>query len=234
MNPLAGDVFYLRILLHNDHCRGKKRFADLRTVDGIERESYQEVCRLLGLLQDDREWNEVLTDGAGTKMCLALRELFITILIFCMPENPKELFEVHHLEWADDFIKDAMQKGISLNEKQLRTLVLLDIRKRLQSFDRDLKTFRLPEPSVNEISEINFNEVNKLPVVVKEELDFNVNDLLKLANERKAVFTKSQKLVFDEVMEAVNNQDSLYQFIDARVRDRKNLCLECYASSCQM
>ena len=26
VNPLAGDVFYLRILLHNNHCRGKTSF----------------------------------------------------------------------------------------------------------------------------------------------------------------------------------------------------------------
>ena len=29
MHPLAGDVFYLRMLLHNDHCKGKKSFADI-------------------------------------------------------------------------------------------------------------------------------------------------------------------------------------------------------------
>ena len=32
VNPVAGDVFYLRILLHNDHSRGKVSFADLRTL----------------------------------------------------------------------------------------------------------------------------------------------------------------------------------------------------------
>ena len=29
VNPVAGEVFYLRILLHNDHCRGKTGFQDL-------------------------------------------------------------------------------------------------------------------------------------------------------------------------------------------------------------
>ena len=33
VNPLAGEPFYLRILLHNDHCRGKTSFEDLRTLD---------------------------------------------------------------------------------------------------------------------------------------------------------------------------------------------------------
>jgi hypothetical protein len=82
MNPLAGDVFYLRMLLHHDQCKGKTSFEDLITVQGIHHESYQEVCRVLGLLQDDREWEEVLTEGALTKMSQALRELFVTILMF--------------------------------------------------------------------------------------------------------------------------------------------------------
>ena len=66
-------------------------------------ETFQEVCRLLGLLQDDKEWDEALTEGSITKLCPALRELFTTILLFSMPANPKELFENHFLEWADDF-----------------------------------------------------------------------------------------------------------------------------------
>jgi hypothetical protein len=88
----------MRILLHHDHSKGKICFNDLRTVDGILQESYQEVCRHLGLLQDDREWDEALSEGCATKMSSALRELFITIILFCMPSNPQELFDKHFLE----------------------------------------------------------------------------------------------------------------------------------------
>ena len=35
IHPAAGDVFYLRILLHHDHCRGKTSFEDMRTIEGI-------------------------------------------------------------------------------------------------------------------------------------------------------------------------------------------------------
>ena len=170
----------------------------------------------MGLLQDDREWDDFLTDGAATKMCPALRELFITILLFCLPASPKDLFDAHYLEWADDFVKAASRKGKSLSDQQLRTLILLDIRRRLQSWDRDLKTFRLPEPSLDEIDEVSLNPTEATPVLIREELDFDINELTKIANDRHAVFTESQSLVFNEVMEAVQNQHSLYQFIDAR------------------
>ena len=73
VNPAAGDVYFLRMLLHHDHSKGTCSFEELRTHDGVLMESYQEVCRALGLLQDDREWDEALTEGALTKMPLALR-----------------------------------------------------------------------------------------------------------------------------------------------------------------
>ena len=105
VNPAAGDVYYLRMLLHHEHCKDKVSFEDLRTINGEILESYQEVCRSLGLLQDDREWDEALTH-----MPSALRELYVTILMFCMPSNPKKLFDDHYLDWTDDFVYEAKKK----------------------------------------------------------------------------------------------------------------------------
>ena len=90
-------------------------------------ESYQEVCRHLGLLQDDKEWDDVLTEGSVTKLSSALRELYTTILLFSMPADPKQLFESHYLEWTDDFVHEAEEKGIQYNDAQLGTLVLMDL-----------------------------------------------------------------------------------------------------------
>ena len=89
VTPAAGDVFYLRVLLHHSHCKGKTSFKNLMTINRRKKESFQEVCRELGLLQDDKEWDLALAEGAATQMCPALRELFITILLFCNPGNTK-------------------------------------------------------------------------------------------------------------------------------------------------
>ena len=69
VNPLAGDVFYMRMLLHHDHCRGKTSFEDLMPIEGRVCDSYQAVCREIGLLSDDQEWSLVLTEAAGTQLC---------------------------------------------------------------------------------------------------------------------------------------------------------------------
>ena len=70
VNPLAGETFYLRILLHNEHCKGKTSFENLKMLDnGKKCETFKEVCRELGLLKDDLEWQHVLEDSATTKLC---------------------------------------------------------------------------------------------------------------------------------------------------------------------
>ena len=81
VHPIAGDVYYLRMLLHNDHCMGKTSFDDLMCIADNKYETYQEVCRNLGLLQDDNEWDDALMEGSNTKMSSSLRELFVVIVI---------------------------------------------------------------------------------------------------------------------------------------------------------
>ena len=87
-------------------------------------ESYKEVCRKLGLLQDDNEWYDALTEAESTKMCPALRELYVTILLFCEPSNPHLLFENHWDKFGDDFAVNT-----ELTPTQMKTLVTLDIQR---------------------------------------------------------------------------------------------------------
>ena len=46
-SALAGEVIYLRMLLHIDVCKGVQSFEELK----LGKESYKEACRHLGLLQ---------------------------------------------------------------------------------------------------------------------------------------------------------------------------------------
>ena len=217
INPAAGDVFFLRILLHHEHCKGKTSFKDLMTVNGEEkpRASYQEVCRELGLLQDDSEWDQVLAEGSATKLCPALRELFTTIMLFCTPADPKQLFNKHFMEWTDDFQSAALKKGLILTEQQLRTLVLLDLESRLQSREKELTLLELPRPTEEELSDVEVFQ-SQVPVLIREELEFDVNQMKRLVEERVAMFTPGQQDAFTTILEAVKHCQPLCLFLDAR------------------
>ena len=159
-------------------------------------ESYQEVCRHLGLLQDDKEWDDVLTEGSVTKLSSALRELYTTILLFSMPADPKQLFESHYLEWTDDFVHEAEEKGIQYNDAQLGTLVLMDLKKRLQSWERNLTNFGLAEPTKEEVDLVLKEDMETTSAIIREELDFDREELKTMLEERKFKFTKSQNGCF--------------------------------------
>ena len=70
INPVAGDVYYLRVLLHDDHSSGKTSFEDMLTLpDGRVCETYKQVCLELGLLDDDAEWHGLFESLALTSLC---------------------------------------------------------------------------------------------------------------------------------------------------------------------
>ena len=216
VNPVAGEVFYLRILLHNDHCRGKTSFTDMRSLEnGRICESYKEVCRELGLLRDDLEWQRVLEESAGTKLCPQIRELFVVILMFCQPANPRGLYDEFWQTWIDDFEQRSRRQSISLDENQLETMLLLDLEVRLQSFEKELVDFGLPKPTPEDIARVKII-TNTDPVVIREEKEYNLPELIASVKIVVPMFTEEQSMIFTTVIEAVNEQKSLCVFIEAR------------------
>ena len=58
-----------------------------------------ETCTKLGILQDDDEWNQVLTEADFIR-APAVRELYITIVLYCEPADPRRLFQDHWEKWT--------------------------------------------------------------------------------------------------------------------------------------
>ena len=134
--------------------------------------------------------------------------------MFCQPSNPRELFDKFWVTWADDFEKKA-KKGTNLNENQLKTMVLLDIEMRLQSFEKRLLDFGLPVPTSEDL--LNVETVTNIePVVIREEKDFDIDMLITSVNNVLPKFTKEQSAIFETVLGAVRKRESLQVFIDAR------------------
>ena len=216
VNPVAGEVFYLRVLLHEDHCKGKISFQDMLLLpNGKQCETYKELCCELGLLNDDKEWHRVLTEAASTHLCSQIREMYVIILMFCMPNEPVTLFNEFWDSWADDFKHKGLQRNIELSEDQLRTMILLDIDMRLQSFEKSLVDFGLPVPTPEDLRNVE-SVVCTQPAVIREELDFDVVELTESVDERVPTFTAEQATVFQSVMQAVKDSQPLQVFLDAR------------------
>ena len=216
LHPLAGDAFFLRMLLHNDHCRGKESFQDMLTLPGGRVcETFKEVCREIGLLGDDLEWQTALDEQSNTAGCPQLRELFVTILMFCDASNPRALFDQFWETWTDDFKQKAFRQGISLQSDQLKTLVLIDIEHRLDSFEKQLGHFGLHKPTKEELAAVSCFTQDE-PAVIREELDFEVAELNANVDNAKDKFTLDQRRVFDTIIQAVVSETPLQAFLSAR------------------
>src|SRR6266542_4449402 len=82
-------------------------FEDLHTVQGILYHSFKEVCDVLGLLQDDKEWNQCLKEAEQIQSEAQLHGLFAIILLFCRLVRPEILWETHISAFNDDILFQA-------------------------------------------------------------------------------------------------------------------------------
>ena len=69
----SDDKYFLRMLLH--HQRGSMSFSDLRTVEGVEHDTYKSAANALGLLSDDLEIVYALQDTYDFGSSAKLRSL---------------------------------------------------------------------------------------------------------------------------------------------------------------
>ena len=214
VNPIAGDVFYLRILLHHDHCRGKTSFKDLKTIEGRLYDSYQEVCRVIGLLSDDQEWHIVLTETSSNMFGPQIRAVYCIILMFCQPADPLKLFDDFWKTWTEDFERDAVKKGLQLSENNLRTMVRLDLQVRLLSYEKDLPDFGL-DPMTNEEKATVSGLINIEEPLIRDELNFDIEILKAEVEETVHKFTATQQHIFQTIMTAVMQNKNLLMFISA-------------------
>ncbi|SRR6266540_5419766 len=69
--------------------------------------SFKEAYDVLGLLQDDKEWNQCLKEAgqiqSGTQLC----GLFAIILLFCELVRPEILWETYISTLSDDILFQA-------------------------------------------------------------------------------------------------------------------------------
>ena len=59
--PSQGEHFYIRLLLTS--VANATSFANLQTVNNVQYDTYKEACHALGLLENDNEWIQCLTEA---------------------------------------------------------------------------------------------------------------------------------------------------------------------------
>ena len=73
--------------------KGCTSFESIRRINGVDYKTYREAYYALGLLDDDKEWNDCLSKAAQWVSGNELRNLFVTILIHYQVSDSNKLWE---------------------------------------------------------------------------------------------------------------------------------------------
>ena len=185
------ETYSLRILLH--HVPGPTSFDDLKSVDGVLMGTFQEACQKLGLLEDDSEVQQALTEACSIRFGDQLISFFGSLLEFCRPGSPLSLWE----KFKSELMHHIMHNS-TLTIDEAESMVLEKLKEQLNRSGSDLKDFNLPEPK--------HTKKNRVPSLILTETNFDYNELLTRADENVAKMNPEQRSFYDSVFSSVESQ----------------------------
>jgi len=154
-HPTEGERYYLRLLLIN--VRGPKSYQDLCKVDGNCCSTFREAAEKRGLLQCDNNLVECMSEATNYQMPYSLRRLFATLLVYCNPANPTELWKQFEDSMSEDF-----KILPNMNAKDIRFMALNHINDILHLMGRDINEYNLipekikPSATIRETNDCQF------------------------------------------------------------------------------
>nr|XP_012567255.2 ATP-dependent DNA helicase RRM3-like isoform X1 [Cicer arietinum]XP_027186627.1 ATP-dependent DNA helicase RRM3-like isoform X1 [Cicer arietinum]XP_027186628.1 ATP-dependent DNA helicase RRM3-like isoform X1 [Cicer arietinum]XP_027186629.1 ATP-dependent DNA helicase RRM3-like isoform X1 [Cicer arietinum] len=197
--PTSGENFYLRMLLNK--VQGSRSFEDIKIVNGFVHLTYKDACYALGLLDDDKEFDDCIKEAAAWGTGIQLRQLFSTILLNCTVINPGLLWESNSKLLSEDILYRQHRllnfPDLHLSDDQLKNYALSEIQKHLRKVDKSLEYYKgMAIPNSNVIEELN----NRL---ITEELNY---DMLKMHEEYSQLLhglNLDQKAIHDFVLQSI-------------------------------
>ncbi|GBN89604.1 hypothetical protein AVEN_206545-1 [Araneus ventricosus] len=95
--------YYLRLLILRT--LGAVSFDDLKTVDGIVWNTFQQACKMQGLLEGYQHWYDPLNEAIQPRAPFNLRLLFATICGFGEVNDIPELWFRYKDALSEDFVR---------------------------------------------------------------------------------------------------------------------------------
>jgi hypothetical protein len=108
----------------------------------------------LGFLDDDNEWNLVMTDCAAYVMPSQMRSTFVILLVVNKVVHPAGLFDNHWRAIGEDFVHMLISEEHPISDEHRMVLVLVGINMRLEATHTHVKGFNLPMPNEEDTREV--------------------------------------------------------------------------------
>ncbi|GJZ00569.1 hypothetical protein Tco_0517998 [Tanacetum coccineum] len=166
-----GERYYLRMLLNV--VRGVTCFEELMTVNKRIRATFKEARFAYGLLNDDKEWTQAISEASLWALGPQLWDIFITLLLLCDVSKPLKICKGN---WQT-LSKDILHK----KRKLFKSLA-------------DFKDLPQPNPSLLT------NLDNRL---IREALDFDIKKSKAEHRQLHSLLNPKQRLIYEDVVELV-------------------------------
>ena len=148
-SPFAGEKYYLRLLL--TVVRGATSFEHIRTVHGVQHNTFQAACQALGLLEDDTEWIQCFTEASVFSTGYSLRILFVTALLYGNVTDSADLWTRFQANICDDLprrLPSPLPSQSASVENLHHDYGLYLISRSLSEYGKSLTEFGLPSPQL--------------------------------------------------------------------------------------
>ena len=139
---------------------------------------------------------EALSWASGQK----LRQLFVTMLLFCEVADPLSLWESNWKLITEDILNRQRRilqfQELILSDDQLRNYGLYEIEQILQQYGRSLRDYpQMPQPNMDLIQ-----NGNRL---IQEEMSYDVSSLKREHEILISGLNNEQRIIYNSIMEAV-------------------------------
>lgn len=173
-HPASGDRFFQHILLNL--VKGCTSYEDIRTYNDVVYSTYREACEARGLIGNDDEWREAMAEAYKSASGTQMRELFMTIILFCDVANPRSLWnDTWHL-MQDDIVHSVRQQlqdpNLNLPQDELQDRILIELDALFHESGYTLQNYHLPKPKQKAVAGLK----NRL---LADELMYDTNHLQK-------------------------------------------------------
>ena len=207
-SPVQGERFYMRLLLTS--VSGATSFEHLKTVNGVECNSYKAACIALGLLSDDQEWIQCLTEAGDMQTGSSLRRLFAIILLHCYPTSPEVLWNQFKHKICDDLRRKLQwmpaYRNRQFTDEQVYGYGLYLLEKILQKSDKSLNNYPpMPLASMGP-NEGEVWQETQPNYILTEQHDYDVEQLKAVVEWNLGWFNPEQWNAYNAAMNSVNQK----------------------------
>ena len=192
--------------------KGAQSYKDVRTYNGIIYPTFRAACNARGLLGNDQEWYHAFDEAAAWATSAQLRQLFVTMLLYCEVADEFAFFEKVWRLMADDIQyqlrENISNKSYTIPDSTLRDFLLDDLTILFARNGGNIRDYNIPTRN-------NPSSVFRGNRLIEEELSYDAADLLIKSEEMISSLNNEQLYAFKTITSAVNeNRPAFTLYLD--------------------